>query len=43
MLDAYPSLQGMYKAGDGNTEVWYLKDATSTISSFTGEPNVEKF
>ncbi|QEY33769.1 NimC/NimA family protein [Caproiciproducens galactitolivorans] len=43
MLDAYPSLQGMYKAGDGNTEVWYLKDATSTISSFTEEPIIEKF
>lgn len=43
MLDAYPSLQGMYKAGDGNTEVWYLKDAISTISSFTEQPNVEKF
>lgn len=43
MLDAYPSLQGMYKAGDGNTEVWYLKDAVSTISSFTEEPIIEKF
>lgn len=43
MLDAYPSLQGMYKAGDGNTEVWYLKNATSTISSFTEEPIIEKF
>lgn len=43
MLDAYPALQGMYKAGDGNTEVWYLKDATSTISSFTDKPIIEKF
>lgn len=43
MLDAYPSLQGMYKAGDGNTEVFYLKDAVSTISSFTEKPVIEKF
>lgn len=43
MLDAYPSLQGMYKADDGNTEVLYLKDATATISSFTEAPKVIKF
>ncbi len=38
MLEAYPSLQGMYSADDGNTEVFYLKDATATFSSFTAEP-----
>ena len=38
MLDAYPSLQGMYKADDGNTEVFYFKDATATFSSFTAAP-----
>jgi uncharacterized pyridoxamine 5'-phosphate oxidase family protein len=43
MLDAYPSLQGMYKADDGNCQVLYLKDATATISSFTGAPKVIKF
>ncbi len=43
MLHAYPSLQGMYKADDGNTEVLYLKDATATISSFTDAPKVIKF
>ncbi|MDF2672476.1 MAG: pyridoxamine 5-phosphate oxidase-related FMN-binding protein [Clostridiales bacterium] len=43
MLDAYPSLQAMYKADDGNTQVFYLKDATATISSFTEEPKVHKF
>ncbi len=43
MLDAYPSLQGMYKAGDGNCVVYYLKDATATISSFMGAPKVIKF
>ena len=43
MLDAYPSLQGMYKADDGNTEVFYFKDATATFSSFTAPPEVVKF
>lgn len=43
MLDAYPSLQGAYQPGDGNTEVYYLKNATATISSFTQEPKVIKF
>ena len=43
MLDAYPSLQGMYQADDGNCQVFYLKEATATISSFTGEPKVIKF
>ena len=43
MLDAYPSLQKMYKADDGNTEVFYFKDATATFSSFTDEPEVVKF
>ena len=38
MLDAYPSLQGMYKADDGNTQVFYLKDAVATISAFTHPP-----
>ncbi len=40
MLDAYPSLQGMYKADDGNTEVFFFKDATATFSSFTSAPEV---
>ena len=43
MLDAYPSLQGMYSADDGNTEVFYFKDATATFCSFTKEPEVVKF
>ena len=43
MLDAYPSLQGMYKADDGNTEVFYFKDATATFSSFTSAPEVVQF
>ena len=43
MLDAYPSLQNMYAADDGNTQVFYLEKATATISSFTHEPEVIKF
>ena len=43
MLDAYPSLQKMYSADDGNTEVFYFKNATATFSSFTQEPKVVKF
>jgi uncharacterized pyridoxamine 5'-phosphate oxidase family protein len=35
MLDAYPSLKSRYTADDGNTTVFYLKDATATIFSFT--------
>ncbi|HJD23367.1 MAG TPA: pyridoxamine 5'-phosphate oxidase family protein [Firmicutes bacterium] len=43
LLDAYPSLQAMYKPGDGNTEVFYLKDATATFSSFTEAPRTVHF
>ena len=43
MLDEYPNLKGMYQVGDGNTEVYYLKNATATISSFTEKPVVIKF
>ena len=43
MLDAYPSLQKMYAADDGNTEVFYFKNATTTISAFTHEPEVITF
>ena len=43
MLDAYPSLQKMYKADDGNTEVFYFEEATAIFSSFTHEPEIIKF
>lgn len=43
MLDAYPSLQGMYAADDGNTQVLYFRNAVATISSFTHEPEVIRF
>lgn len=43
MLDAYPSLQKMYAADDGNTVVFYFQNATAVFSSFTSEPEVVKF
>ena len=43
MLDAYPSLQKMYKADDDNTEVFYFENATAIFSSFTHEPQIIKF
>ena len=44
MLNSYPSLRAMYKAGsDGNTIVYYLKDAVATISSFSHAPIEIKF
>ena len=43
MLDAYPSLQKIYKADDGNTEVFYFKNATAIFSSFIHEPEIIEF
>lgn len=43
MLNAYPSLQAMYSPDDGNTEVWFLRNVTATIYSFTAEPKVYRF
>jgi len=43
MLDAYPDLRAMYNEDDGNTAVYFLKNATATILSFTEPPKVIKF
>lgn len=43
MLDAYPSLKGMYSADDENTEVFYIKNAVATFSSFVKAPEVVEF
>lgn len=43
MLDAYPNLRAMYDENDGNTQVFYMKDATATICSFTSEPIIITF
>ena len=38
MLEAYPMLREMYAVNDGNTVVYYLKDAVAVFYSFGGEP-----
>ncbi len=43
MLNAYPNLKAMYAAGDGNTEVYYLKNVVAHICSFTEAPREIKF
>ena len=43
MLDAYPSLQQMYSADDGNTQVLYFRNATAVFSSFTEAPREVHF
>lgn len=43
MLDAYPSLRAMYDENDGNTQVFYLKNAKATFSSFTAAPETVEF
>lgn len=40
MLEAYPNLKALYSPDDGNTEVWYLRNATATLYSFTEPPVV---
>ena len=43
MLDKMPSLKEMYSPDDDNTQMFYLKDATATFSSFTEEPRTIQF
>lgn len=43
MLDAYPELRNMYNENDGNTQVFYFKNATATFWSFSGEPKTITF
>ena len=38
MLDAYPELRSMYDENDGNTQVFYFRNASATIASFTEAP-----
>ena len=40
MLEAYPNLKALYSPDDGNTEVWYLRNVTATLYSFTEPPVV---
>lgn len=43
MLNEYPSLKNMYKAGDGNTEIFKLVNCKATIYSFEEAPKVYKW
>ena len=43
MLDAYPMLRGMYDENDGNTQVFYMKNATVTFSAFGKAPETVEF
>ena len=43
MLDAYPNLRHMYDENDGNTQVFYMKNAKATVSSFGAAPVVIEF
>lgn len=43
ILDEYPSLKSMYSATDDNTFILYLKNATATFYSFTGDPRETRF
>lgn len=40
MLESYPNLKALYSPDDGNTEVWYLRNVTATLYSFTEPPVV---
>lgn len=43
LLDKMPSLKGMYSADDDNMQMFCLRNATATFSSFTAEPEVITF
>lgn len=43
MLDDYPQLRSMYDENDGNTIVYYFKNATAVFSSFTAAPETVTF
>ena len=43
MLDSYPYLRGMYDENDGNTQVFYMQNATATFSAFGKDPEIVKF
>ena len=43
MLDAYPNLRHMYDENDGNTQVFYMTNATATFASFGKSPEIVEF
>ena len=43
ILELHTNLQSIYSPDDGNTEVWYLRNCTATLCSFTEPPKTWKF
>ena len=43
MLDAYPNLRGMYDENDGNTQVFFMKDAVASFCAFGKDSEEVKF
>ena len=43
MLEKMPSLKNMYNPDDDSMEMFYLKNATATFSSFTDKPETFTF
>ena len=43
MLDAYPNLRRMYDENDGNTQVFYFRNAVATFASFTAPAETVTF
>ena len=43
MLDAYPNLRGMYDENDGNTQVFYMQNATASFFAFGKAPETVEF
>lgn len=43
LLDEYPSVAKMYKAGDGNCVCMKMKNVKATFYSFTSEPKTVEF
>ena len=43
LLDAHPYLKKNYAADDGNTQVFYFRNATAEFNSFGKEPEIVRF
>lgn len=43
LLDNYPDVKAHHPADDGNTMVWYMKDAIAIFNSFTKQPKMITF
>lgn len=43
MLEAYPELKALYSPDDGNTQVFYFKNAKAVFSSFTKPEETVEF